>query len=78
MASIVYTTDEDRADISFIHQNATNIKPKRDDIAHNPFAATGSDIMLIQQKGGQLLGVQNLRVDEINEIAERISLINAR
>jgi hypothetical protein len=81
IASAVHTTDEDRTDIAFIHQNATDIKPRRDEVAHNPFVAGGGDsnlMMLLQKEGQWELKEFVNGVAEISQLAERISLVNAR
>ena len=78
MASKVGTSDEDRNDIAFIQQEAIAIKPRRNEIEHNPFGASGAKITLILQKDRQISEAKNLAADEINRIAEWISLVTAR
>ena len=65
-------------DIAFIQQEAIAIKPRRNEIEHNPFGASGAKIMLTLPKDRQISEANNLAADEINRIAEWISLVTAR
>jgi hypothetical protein len=80
MSDAVYPTEKDRADTRYIHENATSIKGERDELAHNPLGASGPNMVMLQQKKGNIVGVDEYSdgVARVFCVAKRISEINSR
>jgi hypothetical protein len=80
MSDAVYPTEKDRADTHYIHQNATSIKGERDELAHNPLGASELNVVMLRQKKGKIVGVEEFSdgVARVIRVAKRISEINSR